>query len=382
MSGRSGGSPARAERIAVPPNLRAAPVPRLLCAMEHRKCLPETSDPRSGAFFGSEVEKAKSRGSDSPHRFHGGCCADVPHHRSRGRSRGDGRPGARSRRTGPAADPGGVRRGVPGRRPGRRVHHPAPDRRRLSGGAARGRRRGRARRPRADRAGQPVRRRPGRDDAGNGETTVSYLNVAEVETALALAARPENAAFTELTTLPYRTWEGRTSSALRIHAGPPARAGVYLLGGVHAREWGSSDLLINSVQLLTDAYRTGTGITQGGASLGANDVQRIVTSLDVVVFPQANPDGRHHSMTADPMWRKNRRPRTRDNRPARAAGDRDPASTSTATTTSSGTIPSRSARRPRWRPPPNPAMRSTAAPARPPNPKPPTSPGCWTSTRR
>ena len=137
---------------------------------------------------------------------------------------------------------------------------------------------------------------------------MSYLNVAEVETALALAARPENAAFTELTTLPHRTWEGRTCSALRIHAGQKARAGVYLLGGVHAREWGSPDILVNLVQLLTDAYRTGTGITQGGASISADEVRRIVTTLDVVVFPQANPDGRHHSMTRDPMWRKNRRP--------------------------------------------------------------------------
>ena len=137
---------------------------------------------------------------------------------------------------------------------------------------------------------------------------MSYLNVAEVETALALAARPENAAFTELTTLPHRTWEGRTCSALRIHAGQKARAGVYLLGGVHAREWGSPDILVNVVQLLTDAYRTGTGITQGGASISADEVRRIVTTLDVVVFPQANPDGRHHSMTRDPMWRKNRRP--------------------------------------------------------------------------
>ena len=137
---------------------------------------------------------------------------------------------------------------------------------------------------------------------------MSYLNVAEVETALALAARPENAAFTELTSLPHRTWEGRTCSAIRIHAGQKARAGVYLLGGVHAREWGSPDILVNLVQLLTDAYRTGTGITQGGASISADEVRRIVTTLDVVVFPQANPDGRHHSMTRDPMWRKNRRP--------------------------------------------------------------------------
>jgi murein tripeptide amidase MpaA len=137
---------------------------------------------------------------------------------------------------------------------------------------------------------------------------VSYLNVAEVETALALAARPANAGFTELITLPHRTWEGRTCSALRIHSGPPARAGVYVLGGVHAREWGSPDILINWVRLLTDAYRDHTGITQGGASVSAAQVREIVETLDVVVFPQANPDGRNHSMTVDPMWRKNRRP--------------------------------------------------------------------------
>jgi murein tripeptide amidase MpaA len=83
---------------------------------------------------------------------------------------------------------------------------------------------------------------------------------------------------------------------------------VYLLGGVHAREWGSPDILVNFVQLLTDAYRNGTGITQGGAAVGAEQVRAIVDTLDVVVFPQANPDGRHHSMTVDPMWRKNRRP--------------------------------------------------------------------------
>jgi len=83
---------------------------------------------------------------------------------------------------------------------------------------------------------------------------------------------------------------------------------VYLLGGIHAREWGSSDILINFVDLLTKAYRTNTGITQGGKSFTAAEIRSIVSTLDVVVFPQANPDGRQHSMTLDPMWRKNRRP--------------------------------------------------------------------------
>jgi carboxypeptidase T len=137
---------------------------------------------------------------------------------------------------------------------------------------------------------------------------VSYLNVAEVETALQVASRPANAGFTKLITLPNITWEGRTCHAIRVHQGVTAGSGVYLLGGVHAREWGSPDILINFVRLLTDAYRTGTGINQGGMSLSPANVCEIVHHVDVIVFPQANPDGRHHSMTVDPMWRKNRRP--------------------------------------------------------------------------
>jgi carboxypeptidase T len=153
---------------------------------------------------------------------------------------------------------------------------------------------------------------------------VSYLNVTEVETALALAARPENAGFTELITLPNRTWERRTCSALRINDGGGSIFGVYLLGGVHAREWGSPDILINFVQLLTEAYRTSTGITQPGVNLSAEDVQVIVNNLDVLVFPQANPDGRHHSMTVDPMWRKNRRPADLGQSPCRNRGGDGP----------------------------------------------------------
>ena len=136
-----------------------------------------------------------------------------------------------------------------------------------------------------------------------------YLNVDEVESATTQANGAGNAGFTELITLPNPTWEGRTCHAIRIHQGPgPAPGGVYFLGGIHAREWGSPDILINFLQLLTTAYRTNTGITQGAASFTAADIQRIVSTLDVVVFPQANPDGRHHSMTVDAMWRKNRRP--------------------------------------------------------------------------
>lgn len=136
-----------------------------------------------------------------------------------------------------------------------------------------------------------------------------YLNVAEVESALSLAAGAANAAFTQLVTLPYTTWEGRQCHALKIASGSGGdRCGVYFLGGVHAREWGSPDILINFVEVLCQAYRTNSGVTIGPKSFTAAQIQSIVNTLDVLVFPQANPDGRNYSMTVDPLWRKNRRP--------------------------------------------------------------------------
>jgi murein tripeptide amidase MpaA len=62
------------------------------------------------------------------------------------------------------------------------------------------------------------------------------------------------------------------------------------------------------VETLTKAYRTHTGLRFGATRFPAAAVASIVDSLHVIVFPQVNPDGRHYSLTVDPMWRKNRRP--------------------------------------------------------------------------
>jgi carboxypeptidase T len=138
-----------------------------------------------------------------------------------------------------------------------------------------------------------------------------YLNVVEVESALQVLTAGPNAAFTELVTLPHRTWENRVCRAVRVAADPTTtRPAVYLIGGVHAREWGSPDILVSFLERLTAAYSGGTGIDLPGYSVSAADVTRIVTGLDLVVFPQVNPDGRAYSMDpdGDEMWRKNRRP--------------------------------------------------------------------------
>jgi len=135
-----------------------------------------------------------------------------------------------------------------------------------------------------------------------------YLNVIEVESALAVAASAPYAGFTQLITLPNLTWEGRQCRAIKIAGGSGgSRPGVYFLGGVHAREWGSADILINFVEQLEQAYLNGTSLTFGTRTFSGSDIQTIVNTLDIVVFPQANPDGRNHSMSSEPLWRKNRR---------------------------------------------------------------------------
>jgi carboxypeptidase T len=140
-------------------------------------------------------------------------------------------------------------------------------------------------------------------------TAGHYLNVDDIESSLANAAAGTNAGFTQIIKLPNKTWEGRECHAIRISSGDQAgRPGIYVLGGVHAREWGSSDILINFVQQLCEAFRTQSGVTLGGKKFTASQIQTIVNGKDIYVFPQANPDGRHHSMTAAPEWRKNRRP--------------------------------------------------------------------------
>ena len=135
-----------------------------------------------------------------------------------------------------------------------------------------------------------------------------YLNITEVESALSVAASAPYTAFTQLITLPSLTWEGRQCHAIKIaNGGGPGRLGVYFLGGVHAREWGSADILINFVEQIEQAYHGGTGLTFGSRTFSPAMIRTIVDTLDIIVFPQANPDGRNYSMNVDALWRKNRR---------------------------------------------------------------------------
>lgn len=137
---------------------------------------------------------------------------------------------------------------------------------------------------------------------------MAYLNVDEVESAL-IALAASHPGICELINLPNTTVEGRTCHALRIGQGAAIdRDGVLFTGSVHAREWGGADICINFATDLLEAYVGGTGLTYGGKSFNASQIRSVVEGLNVYVFPDVNPDGRHYSQNNEALWRRNRNP--------------------------------------------------------------------------
>jgi hypothetical protein len=139
---------------------------------------------------------------------------------------------------------------------------------------------------------------------------VGYLNVGEVETAIVNLAA-EYPSTSALITLPNTTVEGRTCHALRLGGGAPgSRDCVTIIGGVHAGEWGSCEILINFAADLLGAYKDDATLTYGGKSFTAAEIQNLLSGLHVVIFPLVNPDGRNFSQAADTQayWRRNRNP--------------------------------------------------------------------------
>ena len=135
---------------------------------------------------------------------------------------------------------------------------------------------------------------------------MTYLNVDEVDTAVVnlAAAYPDLA---QLITLPEQSVEGRTCHALRLgHGAADDRDTVIIIGGVHAREWGSCEILLGLAADLLEACAAHAPLVYGGKRFSAAQVHELLQRLHIVVFPLVNPDGRHHSQTVASMWRKNR----------------------------------------------------------------------------
>ena len=82
-----------------------------------------------------------------------------------------------------------------------------------------------------------------------------YLNVDEIETAVTNLAT-QYPSLCQLITLPNQTVEGRTSHALRLGGGASgSRDCLIIIGGQHAREWGSCDICVNLCADLLEAWK-------------------------------------------------------------------------------------------------------------------------------
>jgi murein tripeptide amidase MpaA len=142
---------------------------------------------------------------------------------------------------------------------------------------------------------------------------MTFLKVPEIESALA-GLNKAYPSLTQLITLPNITSEGRTSHALAIRdGGYRCRSALVFISGAHAREWGGPDILVNLAADVLEAYTANAGLGYGGKTFSASEIQDIVRTTTIVVFPDINPDGRAYSMAAaagsqQAMWRKNRNP--------------------------------------------------------------------------
>jgi len=137
------------------------------------------------------------------------------------------------------------------------------------------------------------------------------LTVDEVERALVLGEK-NHAPYFERIPLPHLTWEKRRVHACRIAKGNGrGRPAVCFIGGVHGREWGGPDILVYFAMRLLRAYRDKHGFQLGKRRVSPAQVRRLIDTMDILLLPQVNPDGRHFSMDRHAFWRKNRRPAPR-----------------------------------------------------------------------
>jgi murein tripeptide amidase MpaA len=139
---------------------------------------------------------------------------------------------------------------------------------------------------------------------------MAYMNITEVESAIT-AVHNAHTSICELITLPNPSIEGRTTHAVRLGTQPANTVDTYYLtGGVHAREWGSCEILVNLAVDLCDAYAGGTGLVYGGKSFSKAEIKALMEQTNIVIYPCVNPDGRLFSQNgttvAEQYWRKNR----------------------------------------------------------------------------
>ncbi|XP_071084781.1 carboxypeptidase B-like [Haliotis cracherodii] len=91
------------------------------------------------------------------------------------------------------------------------------------------------------------------------------------------------------------SFEGRQLNGIKISVDPrPGKPGIWLEGGIHAREWISPATVI---------YMTGQFLEQNGKD---PNVTAALKAFDVYIVPVVNIDGYEYTRKTDRMWRKTR----------------------------------------------------------------------------
>ncbi|XP_011704931.1 PREDICTED: zinc carboxypeptidase-like, partial [Wasmannia auropunctata] len=92
-----------------------------------------------------------------------------------------------------------------------------------------------------------------------------------------------------------KTYEGRPIKGVKVSF-KPNNPGIFIEGGIHAREWISPATVMYILhQLLTS---------------NNPEVRALAESHDWYIFPSFNPDGYVYTHTMDRFWRKSRKPNT------------------------------------------------------------------------
>jgi carboxypeptidase T len=94
-----------------------------------------------------------------------------------------------------------------------------------------------------------------------------YLNVEEIEDEL-IKFKTDYPDLVEVIELPNKTWENRSSRAIRLRASIKSdRLAVMFIGGVHAREWGTSDICMHFIGNLLSSFWRNDSLAFGNKNL-------------------------------------------------------------------------------------------------------------------
>ncbi|XP_018337843.1 PREDICTED: uncharacterized protein LOC108745920 [Trachymyrmex septentrionalis] len=91
-----------------------------------------------------------------------------------------------------------------------------------------------------------------------------------------------------------RSYEGREIKGVKVSISNETRPGIFIEGGIHAREWISPATVMYILHQLLFSNDT--------------NVRHVADNHNWFIFPIFNPDGYVYSFTKDRLWTKNRKP--------------------------------------------------------------------------